>query len=137
MINLKTEKENILFLMSVYAPRGLMGFLREKRSRIFPKIEIFLSVIILSLGQTDRLSIYLLFSLFFSFTLTLFDCKIEILLLGCCTRFLCTLIKWCSQQAKINHPIPYHWMNELTSKSAIYIIPCKYIHSYSISNFII
>ena len=29
---------------------------------------------------------------------------IDILLLGCCTRFLCTLIKWCSQLAKITIP---------------------------------
>ena len=30
--------------------------------------------------------------------------KIDILLLWCCTRFSCTMIKWCSQLAKITIP---------------------------------
>ena len=38
----------------------------------------------------------------------LFSRKIDILSLGCYTKFLCSLIKWCSQLSKITiPPLPY------------------------------
>ena len=54
----------------------------------------------------------------------LFIEAIDILLLGCCTGFSYTLIKWCSQLAKIiiphppplPHPLTFNWMNELANK---------------------
>ena len=53
---------------------------------------------------------------------------IDILLLGCCTRFSCTLIQsylsqWYHNQPPLPHPFPSHWMNELTNKWDTYLQP--------------
>ena len=66
---------------------------------------------------------------------------INILLLGCCARFLCTLIMWCSQLASIKispiYPFPLTltaWTTWPINKVHIYklnwreILPCQYIH---------
>ena len=46
--------------------------------------------------------------------------KINILLLGCCTIFLSSLIKYYLQLAKKSiasiHSLPSYWMNEVTNK---------------------
>ena len=71
----------------------------------------------------------------------------DIILIGCCIRFSCTLLKWCLQLANItpSPPTLYHipssptgWMNWLINKVHIsmnwlQIFLCQYIHVYPIS----
>ena len=71
--------------------------------------------------------------------------RIDLLLLGCCTRFLCTLIKWWSQLARTTiHPSPSNpprWRTDQLNENHIsklnwrQIFPCQYIHVYPITIF--
>ena len=78
----------------------------------------------------------------YAYTYYIFD----ILLHGCCTRFSCTLIKRCSQLAKLMIPPPYHYtpfpplLLDLINKRGTYYqakltttFSCQYIHLYPIS----
>ena len=74
--------------------------------------------------------------------LFIFVTGIDIVILGCCTRFQCTLIKWYLKLAKIfwlgvpttlRHSLLFSWMNELTNKSILE----TYIHVYCIHSYIV
>ena len=63
-----------------------------------------------------------------------FSVRIDILLLGCCNRFSCTLIKLAKITIPSIHSPPTVWMS--TPINLRQIFPCQYIHVYTKSIFV-